>query len=901
MDPEDVERLIEGDPHDATGDEERYPQDVKEEYVDMVEDEDEDEDSEDDAIDANHHLLDRVQKALFEQLSKRKTEIEEKIRDRREAVLRIKKEREQTGVELYGYQQQLAKSQQDLESKHDLSAATNQAKEIAEKKASYLSSVLDKAQEQEKILEKKRFEEQKKLDQIKITVKRIEDYNQELKGEIQVTRRAAYGTEEGMKEAEKEKKMQDYLIDETNEQIKRLLEQTRLFEGQISSQAEQTVAAKETLREAEKEIEKIAVQKREYMQRWKTSLIGMKRRDESLQTAIKARDKLDESAQGVVVETLGIKKAIVAEQTKNEILTGINSKTEIEVRFLEGQNEKALTTIKDHQEQYEMVVQSLTKCEDQLKRAKQVNMSLRSQVNSVHKKNERIALERRGIEQKIELELKGEVDTLKRGKQNVSKSLIKLRRAIREKEIDIAEAQNELARIRVDVLNTSSLNKQLKEAVGEYETDLKEKDAVISNYESEIKSRNLVLERKQMYIVRLNKKYDELTANQDEENTGPLEAVIKTLRKDIEQRKSDTSNLQRTWIGQQNKLVNLVQATEKVETDIQNLRSRISVLEQKALRVQNESTHQMAESRALEGLMQRLHHDARKLNSLISESEKLSKEIASTNYTTEQDFASELKQLEKDSNERVTRQEALVVEKENLIQNVVETERQIMLLEKKIQLERETHAALDPEFGQPEIKGMKKEIHRMELRLIQLKKQQEKMIQAMERTIMKREMIQKGHEASKSKGDSRISLRKKISGLKSALRENIREFKKIENQIQRQEEASKSIFADVENMRRKFSQVEDTSLSLESELQMARLQKRLNSGRIMLLEKRARRSQELIRKKSINPADIDLAAMGLAKETEMRHRILEALGMLQDNQPKLAASVSSLREFLNEA
>merc|ERR1712224_1006870 len=114
-----------------------------------------------------------------------------------------------------------------------------------------------------------------------------------------------------------------------------------------------------------------------------------------------------------------------------------------------------------------------------------------------------------------------------------------------------------------------------------------------------------------------------------------------------------------------------------------------------------------------------------------------------------------------------------------------------MLLEKKIQLERETHAALDPQFGQPEIKGMKKEIHRMELRLVQLKRQQEVMIQQMEKAILRREMIQKGHEASKTKGDSRIQLRKKIAALKNALKANMREFKKIEAQVSSQDSISK--------------------------------------------------------------------------------------------------------------
>ena len=65
----------------------------------------------------------------------------------------------------------------------------------------------------------------------------------------------------------------------------------------------------------------------------------------------------------------------------------------------------------------------------------------------------------------------------------------------------------------------------------------------------------------------------------------------------------------------------------------------------------------------------------------------------------------------------------------------MEAERQIMLWEKKTQLARETKAAVDSEVGQGEIRAMNAEIHRMQVRYSQLMKQQEKMIQEMEKSV----------------------------------------------------------------------------------------------------------------------------------------------------------------------
>ena len=73
--------------------------------------------------------------------------------------------------------------------------------------------------------------------------------------------------------------------------------------------------------------------------------------------------------------------------------------------------------------------------------------------------------------------------------------------------------------------------------------------------------------------------------------------------------------------------------------------------------------------------------------------------------------------------------------KERLLNSLVEAERQIMLWDKKMQLAKETKAAVDSEVGQGEIRAMKAEIHRMQVRYTQLMKQQEKMVQEMEKSV----------------------------------------------------------------------------------------------------------------------------------------------------------------------
>ena len=67
--------------------------------------------------------------------------------------------------------------------------------------------------------------------------------------------------------------------------------------------------------------------------------------------------------------------------------------------------------------------------------------------------------------------------------------------------------------------------------------------------------------------------------------------------------------------------------------------------------------------------------------------------------------------------------------KRDVLAEIVEVERQIMLWERKIILEREMAEVLDPTVGQDVVGDMRKEIHRMELRHGELMRLQEKLMQ----------------------------------------------------------------------------------------------------------------------------------------------------------------------------
>ncbi len=202
------------------------------------------------------------------------------------------------------------------------------ASEVALKKA---NSEYEAATQQKNATEQKRSQAQKELDKLRITMQQISEFNEKVRGEILVTRRAAYGTEENMQRLERQKKKQDEVIDQLNEQLKSAKDNLKLLEAQIQSQSAESAQARATLAEAQKEINTIGQDKKEYLQKWKASLVGMANRDNALQAVQEALQKRQAEAININLSTKAIKRSIQAEQEKNEGLQKVLARVDAEV------------------------------------------------------------------------------------------------------------------------------------------------------------------------------------------------------------------------------------------------------------------------------------------------------------------------------------------------------------------------------------------------------------------------------------------------------------------------------------------------------------------------------------------------------------------------------------------
>ncbi len=239
----------------------------------------------------------------------------------------------------------------------------------------------------------------------------------------------------------------------------------------------------------------------------------------------------------------------------------------------------------------------------------------------------------------------------------------------------------------------------------------------------------------------------------------------------------------------------------------------------------------------LEQAVKNLKIDMDRMNGQISKYEGMTEGLVNDNQMLELEFQSKLKQIESSCSEMETYIEDIKAEKEVMTAEVIEAEKQIMLWERKISLEKEMQSALDPTVGAGETTAMKKEIHRMGLRLDQLKRRQESIIKEMERAIYKRDSIQQKFEpaaaAAKSKASGgAMNAKRQIENLKRNLKAATEQRGVVEEDIIRKEGTLQDLQNTIVQASEETNKLEQMSIDLGANIVVTKVVTEINKCKI---------------------------------------------------------------------
>merc|ERR1719486_912836 len=148
------------------------------------------------------------------------------------------------------------------------------------------------------------------------------------------------------------------------------------------------------------------------------------------------------------------------------------------------------------------------------------------ELQTVEQSVQKVARETMALAETIEDKISQQA-TVVRSEANTNKSAKKLGSLVQDQEMELQNLQNEISRVMVDSLNTKAHNQMLKERQETLVKELSEREKLIDQYELEIRKRHNQIEKKQLYVDRLNREFDEKRSKQEDDNTGPMEGKIK--------------------------------------------------------------------------------------------------------------------------------------------------------------------------------------------------------------------------------------------------------------------------------------------------------------------------------------------------------------------------------------
>ena len=838
---------------------------------------------------ADHPLMSRIQAALTKQLTDEHERRDLQLREKEEELRKVKKHREEVGVQLYGVQHQLAKMQLTFERTHDNFNIVQKYRIDSEKQHEILQKQYEQKKEEADEQLKKVLRAQEELNQLNRTLKQVEEYNEVMKGEIATTRRAAYNVEEAVVNLERAKKKQDLLIDSMNEELKRLNDAKTLYQAQLISQKEETAAARNTLKEASLEIDKVIMSKNTLLSDWKNSIKDMRYKDTAFQSL---KDLVKEKKKEIVridVEIVGAKKEIKAEQSISERLHDRQTKYGMEKNFLEEKRSQINDELKRLEEQKKMLKKSLQSTEGELSRLEIEKSEVMHQMATLEKSIMTLHSKTKALRDDI-VNYASQQKTIEKSSANLNKQTENMYGDINKKEVEIEDIANEISRVKIDVLNTKTQNELLEKKFKSLKDELDAKEKEVKANEDEINKNLAEIQKKQLEVDKLNKQLGELSNSDKQASAVPLVAKRNNIEKEINEESEKIDNVKKEWIGNQTKFVTNQHTLQEHQTTNDHYKTKRIILEQKKMRLNQNYSAQEKQIRQLEIALKNLDFDMNKLNDTFSDNLDRQKRLKNENFNLENEFVQKLKELENESIKLEDNIQNLKEEKADVLAEIVEAERQILLWERKIQLEKEMQDTLDPNIGQSEIVAMKQEIHRMELRYEQLRKAQEQMIKDMERAVFKRETIQlkylpKVEKKNAQDKTSQGKLSRQIANLKQTLKHTTESSIQLDSTIEQKIKELEQVNDEIEKASNEIQVIEDESNSYQLELAAMKLERQKNLYNIYKLQTEGKRYDEISNDRFRPSVEEDKVSQALEEQKNQNRMIQDILtGIMNENQ-----------------
>ncbi|KAJ8367365.1 hypothetical protein AAFF_G00320640 [Aldrovandia affinis] len=794
-------------------------------------------------LDPEHPLMKGFQTSLKSHLEKQLNRLEIELRELRSMERAEGDGRMEVGVGLYKVQEELGRVDTKLKSQNKANMAVASQRQEAQEQLEcvrqlYRGALCQNSQEREQVSQL-----QEEVDEIGLRFLYLQDASDSLRSNIATTQTTSRKAHADRSHAAQQKNTQDLYVERMTRKLERLLEQAALFDTQASAQALETHMAQEGLSEAQMQLDVLLVEQKQLLHQWNSSLLGVRHCDEAFNTLQEALRVARDQARALDTEMEGFRRAIGQEEERNEQLT-----LTLNCAQLEGGTLRTLTVRSEAQQealllQHAAYARMLQESEHTLARATGEAGARRAEAEALRAHMDREAEARRALEDRIISKIQEQLtheQAAKCSRQQVEKMAAQKK----ERELQVSLLEDDMALVTLESTQVKLRVESLGCLWAELQQEMGRQEELLAHSEAEISKQDLVLERKQAAIGSYNKKIEEMSTKH--EDVGGLEIRVHKLQKELEEVELEIQTQQQSWLRQQEELVRMNQDRQTQSAALLALQGKLTILHQKRVRTEGEIQQESREQAELERHMNGLMLDIMKLNAMLSRNIDQRAALEQSNSLIESNFVSSLKHAERESIELQMNVETIQEEKDMLLNSLLEAERQVLLWEKKTQLVKETQSAMRAEMGQGDIRFLKSEIHRMEVRFEQLMKQQGRLLRELEAAVSRREAIEM-HSETQARSTRTRPANAETHGVLQALRRKIQEVqrkcKACESVLQQQQQAQRGLRSSLSEKQTQLSQLRSSCQALDNDLCSLQDTKEKNRSRLITLQGRVRHLQ----------------------------------------------------------
>lgn len=831
-------------------------------------------------LDPEHPLMKRFQYALRNQTQKQIDDLELRDRELTAALKRYQEEREDLGVNLYEIQQELGRQQAIVEDEHDKLAQESQKRRHVEGELGETRKLFKSRTDQISAGIKRNQELQTENETSSSKLFAMQHAKEDVRGDIQVMRRAAEKADSELTSAEIEKQRQDMLVHRLEEQAENIRQEINMYKVQRKAQESETKATKDQLLDARTEIEAIEFEHKQLYQQWNSCLLGMRKRDEALAAVNTIRMDSEHVVKKLETELDGYKKSIQDEEDSNEKHTLLLNRIETAITKTKKEIEETKQKRSDWQEKQASYSRILAENDAALARTNAEFSQMESRLDAFRGILEKEANKITKLQDLLNTEL---MNKMTEEKAKVFLEKITAQVAIRKRnvEMEINKHTNKAALDDQKITETRAKIWESSQKLKVHNDRIEDLDKQINDNGASITKMRAQIERKQTIIDQMSKKLILLVENAGGEELAPLEMEVASLQKSLDQLGSDIAEAEVAWLKQQHELVKINQERDQKSRDVKALTKKVTILQQKKIRIESEIEADNRQYKEIERSIDKLRTRMDKASILLHKKEQRAVELEQDNKLSELEFVSELKEREMDLLSQQNKLGELAENKKRLQEELIETEKLVFLWERKIQLARETIAAVNSDICQGEIQKMKSEIHRMELKHKELMKEQERLMREMEHAVTRRETIHNRNvTANGSKAPTRGSMQKKVYDLKRTVRTIGTQVKQIEGKILELRAQSEAMSNGLEDMQLGSSRWESKSKENEELITRMELDWHLNRVELVIKQFKTKEYEKCLAKKY---TPVCKEAKNLSAECAKMQDKFQHLGIVVDN------------------